>query len=669
MHIHSFVRLQTFLVFFPRIFTFGFSCQISLKRNVKKSPASSGAVPRWRALIECPVCEEKFLLETKKPGGQITCPGCRRPFELATSVPLPAEPKTTTEPKRPNDSPAAPGPKPTETSKTIPPPPPKSLPAARHRASQSAQGFKIQTELVPEERKRVSPLIVGLICLMTVGGVAAGLVYLENQKAAVIQQPENAAPDIESKSAKSESEPIDSAETPGSNENLATITPDPTPVAVAFTQRDLRFFSKKQMSDFFSRIRPHLVALEIEGPFGAREATGTIIDSRGWVVTSYRAIKDAYRIRVTAARKSLTEPRDSKPLQDLVRGIVATDAKNDLVILAVNRRFVVSLADVPIASRNRIVKGEYLVQAGPPTASNPFGLSEVRIESRGNFDGLPNKAKLRAESVELSQPDLTWLTFEGPVPTNAGMPLFRIDGTLAAMTVFRADRTSYGLPVHRLRSLMDSASGKIEPIRAPVVRAPTGQAVTLSNDSPAGQLINDLNQAGQQCVPFQFLPTNAREYALLQNFAKCNSAANEFVNVYDDEPDAVLVQLQQELWEKRLATGVQKIFASSPDRMLQLNQLASEQFRRGQANQIVFWGSPFVGGIQSSMLILKFQDRELFINVPFDPEAKPMLPESNWMVFVKTQSGARPRGVKLPGLETIRTETGVNYYAIGPLDQ
>ena len=619
-----------------------------------------------RGLIECPVCEEKFLLETKQPDKQITCPGCRRSFELATSVPLPDEPESTTELKQPSEAPASPGQNPLETSKSVLRP---SLPAIRDRASQHAPGFEIQTELVPAERKKISPLIVGLICLLTVGGVAAFLVHLENQKAAVSLRPENAATGIESESDQGQAEPSDPPKTASSNENRENWNPAPTPDAVAFAEQELRFFSKKQMSDFFSRIRPQLVALDIEGPFGTRNATGTIIDSRGWVVTSYRAIKDASRIQVTAARKSLTQPRDSPPLQDLVRGIVATDPKNDLAILAVNRRFVVSLADIQIASSNRIVKGEYLVQAGPPTDRNLFGHSEVRIQSRGNFDGLPDKAQLRAESLELSQPNLTWLTFEGPFPTNAGMPLFRIDGTLAAITVFRDDQTSYGLPVHRLGNLIDSASDKIEPIRVPAVRDSTGQAVTLSVGSPAEQLINDLNQAGQQCSPFQFLPTNQREYALLQNFSKCLSAANQFVNQFADEPDSVLVQLQQERWEKRLLTGVQKIFATDPDRLLQLNQLASEQFRRGNSNEVVFWGSPFVGGIQSSMLILKFQDRELFINVPFDPEAEPMLPESNWLVFLKTEPGARPLGIKVPGLETIRTETGVNYYAIGPLDE
>ena len=92
-----------------------------------------------------------------------------------------------------------------------------------------------------------------------------------------------------------------------------------------------------------------------------------IVDSRGWVLTSYHAIKDAWQVEVTASAKSLEALEKSKPLQDLARGVIAVDPVNDLAIIEVNRRFVVSLANVKIYDDDRIVSGEFLFQSEPPS--------------------------------------------------------------------------------------------------------------------------------------------------------------------------------------------------------------------------------------------------------------------------------------------------------------
>jgi S1-C subfamily serine protease len=613
------------------------------------------------SLIECPVCEEQFQLAPGQRNKQVTCPSCQRSFELATSVPVPIEVKLpTVSPARLTSSELA-------TTEKTPMVRAQSDPVI-DPTSKTAGGIEIRPNLFPRKRKKFDSIVVGLICFVTVIGVAIGLFYLESRRSEALTQLDDAA--TEAVLPQPESVATGRKENESSNDNQAEqISPQPRNTAVEFSEQKLRFFSKKQIKKSWSKIQPHLVSLEIENQFGKHAATGTIIDSRGWVVTSYQAIKDAWRIQVTAADKSLAAAEGSKPLQDLVQGIVATDPENNLAILAVNRRFVVSLADVGIADKNQIVKGEYLIQAAPPAKQNPFGSSEVRIQSRGSFDGLEKKARLRAESLDLSQSDLTWLTFEGPIPTNAGMPLFRVDGTLMAMTVFRDDQTSYGLSVHHLRKLIDSTNGTIEPIRAPVVRSPVGETVALSDDSVAKQLIIDLNQAGQKCEPFQFLPDDEREYSLLKDFAKSRAAAFEFIVDYEGEMDSVMVQMQLDQWGKKLTANIQKIFKSDPDRIFKLNQFAGPQIKRGDKNHVVFLGTLYIGGIQSSRLILKFYDSELFVSAPFDPEAEPMLPGSHWLFFVETPARARRLGISVPGDRIIPTETALIHYAVGPIEE
>lgn len=621
------------------------------------------------SLIECPYCEEKFQLAPSSHNKQIICPGCRRSFELATSVPLVTKGKLPNEPKLPTISPARVSSKETVAIEKTSASPEQAIRPAIEPVGNNSGSIQVRPNLYPRKQKKFDSILVGLFCLLTVIGVAIGLFYLESQRNKELAQLDEAVMDsVLPPTPSVTAVASEKNETPDEQQS-GTTSPEPTPDTAKFAEQDLRFFSKKQMKKSWSKIQPHLVSLEVENQFGKHTVTGTIIDSRGWVVTSYQAIKDAWRIQVTASKRSLATAESSKPLQDLAQGIVATDPENNLAILAVNRRFVVSLADVGIADQNKIVKGEFLVQAAPPSKQNPWGSSEARIQSRNDFDGLEKKARLRAESFDLTQSDLDWLTFKSPVATNAGMPLFRSDGTLVAMTVFRDGQTSYGLSVHHLKRLIGNADGTIEPIRAPIVRTSKGETATLSDDSVAKQLIFDLNQSGQKCEPFQFLATDESEYSLLQEFAKSRAAVFDYIVEYEDDMDSVMLQMQLDQWEKKLMANIQTIFASDPDRFRQLNQLAGREVKLGDKNQVVFLGTIYMGGIQSSRLISKINDSEIYVSAPFQPEAEPMLPGSQWLFFVETPARARRLGIKLAEDEVIPTETVTIRYAAGPLEE
>ena len=621
------------------------------------------------SLIECPVCEEKFQLVDDSPSKQVVCPGCHRSFELATSVPLFTKGEQPNESKLPTVSPARVASTEMAAMKKTSTAPEQSLRNTIEQSGNNPGSIQVRPNLYPRKQKKFDSILVGLICLLTVIGVAIGLFYMESQRNRGLTELDEAIMDSVLPQTASVTAAAPEENKSPKEEQSGKIIPEPIPDTVRVTDQELRFFSKKQMNKSWSKIQPHLVSLEIENQFGKHMATGTIIDSRGWVVTSYQAIKDAWRIQVTASDKSLAAAESSKSLQDLAKGVVATDPENNLAILAVNRRFVISLIDLGIADDNKIVKGEYLVQAAPPSNQNPFGRSEARIQAREDFAGLEKKARLRAESFSLTQSDLNWLTFKGPVPTNAGMPLFRSDGTLVAMTVFRDGQMSYGLSVHHLRRLIDSAGGTVEPIRAPIVRTQLGKSATLSDDSVAKQLIFELNQAGQKCEAFQFLPTDESEYSLLQDFARSRAAAFDYVVEYEGEMDSVMLQMQLDQWEQKLIANIQTIFEADPDRFVQLNQLAGRQIKLGDKNQVIFLGTIYLGGIQSSRVILKINDSEIYVSAPFQPDTEPMLPGSQWLFFVETPARARRLGIKLAGDEVIPTETATIRYAAGPLEE
>ena len=623
------------------------------------------------SIVECPVCEEHFR-PTRAPRNQVTCPSCRRTFDLSACLPL-ADSDVGPPTARPSPEALIGFDQPELASKSSTDPPPLKT-ATIEIATEGSSGPEVHPRHYYRSKRKTTGFLIVMLLIAVFVGVVGGLLVMQLQKN-IDAQNQLAARNAELESSETAIEPpamastpdVDTSAAPGTTQPDASTRPKNNQPRV-IPQQDFFYFSKQQSNECWQMTRPHLVSLDVEGSYGRQRAVGIIIDSRGWILTSYHAIKDAWNIQVTASTKSLADLDQTQPLTDLVRGIVATDPEHDLAILAINRRFVVSFADLKISDDNRIVQGEFLMQGAPPSEEAPFGLAELKIDQRTSLEGLGPGGKAKAENYQLMSPDLTWLTFASDQPVAPGTPLFRIDGTMVAMASFSVAEQAFCLPLEPLQRLINSADGEVKPFSPPVVKTSTGNVVTVDSDSPARKLTTKLNQIGQACEAFQFFPTDAQQYAQLQEFSRSIIATFDYLADSEDEAGVALVQADLDLWEKKLGINVSTIANREPERMKTLNQLARTEITKGNKTHVVFFGILYIGGIQSSKLILKFDEMETFVSTPFDPESEPMLPDSKWLFFVETPALARHLEIRVADEGNIPTESANLLYAVGPIE-
>jgi hypothetical protein len=647
--------------------------------------------------VECPVCEDTVDL-TSSSSQSIVCPTCRRPIDLKKTPPIRRQAITRSEILPQPTSKATPGnatPESLVSFKTTQrnEEPSATIPvdtSTEHQASMPPKlagqdGFKIRAGARTLKKHRNEKIVFALVVLATLFGIAFGIVFLRLQMedyddVAASNAPTSLNESTDAPTSVANSKLTEtSTDLEGDNDDSsltdADLGTEPEP-PFEMPPEAFSYFAKQQVEECWRIIRPHIVSLEIENQYGKKQAAATIVDSRGWILTSYQAIKDAWQIEVTAATAELDLKGDKKPLVDLARGIIAVDEAHDLAILSVNRRFVVSFSDLVVSEKNLLVPGEYLLQSGAPSRQNPHGKSEVQIKSRRNFEELdPDfQAKIRSTQSDESETDAplqtannSWLNLNGGELAVPGMPLFQIDGQMVGMIVFSNKKVSEALPVHHVRKLIESASGTATPFERPQARNKSGNVVNVDSGSEARKLTVKLNQAGQACEQFLWLATDRQQYAALQEFSRQLSASIDFTRDSDDEAGSELVQQQLEIWGEKLGNQLGRVIHNEPERLTKLNQFAASEIKKGDKNSVVFFGSLYIGGIESPKLILKFDEMETFVNAPFNPEDPPMMPDSNWLFFVETPSLARPLKINHPFEGAIPTHSATILYAIGPI--
>ncbi len=336
-------------------------------------------------IIECPICEDRFDLPDLVESGKISCPTCQRQFtpprHTLTAANSKAPPPFGSARSQENLTPAGP---------SVPPP---QRPLARRLAGDPSLPIdeKINTKSVAVIRhhrsiRRLRPWLVGLVTLGLLG-VAAVLTLLilnaiQSSNWVSVEQAEldlinqelmDAAQAEAEKSAKLALGPEISRSTVVDAGLREKIIPIPQPPS--------KIIRSGRLDDCWMRVRPFIVKLTAQTPLGPKSLTGTIIDSRGWVATSYRAIQGAGEIEVSQSPKTSDDLNSSSLLTDKVRGIIATDFEHDLAILSVNRRFVVSFSDLPMIEQDHLVISEYLVQCVAPTGQYPWSATECRIDN------------------------------------------------------------------------------------------------------------------------------------------------------------------------------------------------------------------------------------------------------------------------------------------------
>ena len=353
-----------------------------------------------------------------------------------------------------------------------------------------------------------------------------------------------------------------------------------------WTQPRKQRFSGKALRESWLAVQPHLVKLTVDSPFGTRVVTGTLIDSRGWVLTSYRAVQQARSITVQGCPKSAPVSADGSAdeLVDQVRGYLATDPQHDLVILQVNRRFVISFRELEFAKQDRIVTSQRLIQCLVPTDAYPWPTTECRVRRQRTEDLEPALAeRLRAAGLETDQ--MEWLAHDNPAPTLPGALLVDAEGTVQAMTLGIApipprSGTSVAIPAHFIRELKASANGVVQSLPLPAA-AEAGNAaarraqpsdrwsgtpnagalpdglVALPTTSKHRSLSVALNRAGDACRQFGWWPGDATRSVALNDFVTQWTRARKIVeNREGSDQELEMLQQQVDFWAGQLKQRV-----------------------------------------------------------------------------------------------------------------
>lgn len=449
-------------------------------------------------------------------------------------------------------------------------------------------------------------------------------------------------------------------------------------------QPDFRFFSKKQLDEIWRLTKPNLVELNIEGPYGKQKAVGLIVDSRGWIVTSYQAVKDATRIEVTAAIEPLNQKNVDAPLVDLVRGRVIDDPKNDLAILAINRRFVVSLADAAISAQDRLVPAIRLLAAAPPSSTNHWGICEANIAQRSVVDQLPLAAKSRIESIDIGHAELSWLTIEGDFEWLPGTPLLDQSGKVQAMISFSPtnsdpspnpkQRRALAVPMATLSALTKKATGEVKPLGSNLVQTADGKSGLLPDNHPTKKLMVEISISAMECREFGWLPETDEQYRQLTDFAKSLVAGKDFL--LSNEPDyqtpaaevVAFEQVQKRVQEvtEEVSSRIQEVLDEDQAQPEPLNRFAEQKVKSDEDGMVVLYGRVFESGLQLQQFIVKIEGLDTYCAIPFDPAARPLRPGTCWWMVVETKN-SEPTIYKIDENRSIQAYPVFQRIEIGPL--
>lgn len=143
-------------------------------------------------------------------------------------------------------------------------------------------------------------------------------------------------------------------------------------------------------------------------PQSGGSGSGTIIDSRGYVLTNYHVIKDAYKLFVNTADGGQHEAR-----------VLGSDPQNDLAIIAFNPPATLVLKPIPFGTSRNLKVGQTVYAIG-----NPFGLE--RTLTQGIVSGLGRPIQ-KDDTTVLQNMIQTDASIN---PGNSGGPLFNSKGEM-----------------------------------------------------------------------------------------------------------------------------------------------------------------------------------------------------------------------------------------------
>ena len=643
--------------------------------------------------VECPICEQQFAAIEKSEDSVIICPSCSRSFPISPEVSIQRPlTKSTRLPipdhnARISDQVVAPASS-AQLSEFDSPENSGSTTATIDHTTQSQPSEEfvqpekhlLESQIRRRGKRRLLATLTTFGILTIVIGILATLLVIQLQKGnrVAATESETATPEsldsqMDTADAKLPPEVAADQLVTSGNENTAAVAPetnnDQTFQLSNFPPQEFEFLKKKTTRECWESIQQNTVSLIVHDATGTHEATGTIVDSRGWILTSYSSIASASRIEVTASAKSISDLPDDTLLTDDVRGIIASDAEHDLALLTINRRFVVSLAPASPIQRVNIVQDEHLIQCCPPSESQPYSGTETEIVARETLDNLDPSAQSEIEKRKLdSDTDLDWFVTSSQTMPPPGTPILKEDGTFSAMHVFSHDNFGYAIPVDRVQSLIDSADeDDIKPIRSLGGTTGTDQMVSVADNHPMRERSVRLNKLGEECSGFDWIPKTEEQYKTLQQFARGFTQALIYIEA-NNEKDELADQVgniinQTEQWSQLLTEAMSDLQREDLIALRKMNEFAKIAIK--QENEFV----PFYGRVHSIIIeakrtLLLFDDNKTGVSVRFESN---MQLESEWLFFVQTSTSRRPV-VHTVRDQKIEAELAEIRFAMGPMN-
>ena len=421
-----------------------------------------------------------------------------------------------------------------------------------------------------------------------------------------------------------------------------------------------RFKPKKAVDDAWFLLQPYLVELHAESPSGPSFATGTIIDSRGWVLTSYSAVQGAATIHVRSARKNKDDT--SERIVDTVRGYIAVDESLDLAILSVNRRLVDTFEDLTIATEDNLFASQYVVQCQSPSLVFPQQAVESRVLSRGKFSTLAELDSERLERQNVAT-EVEWIHHQQNSPLVSGAILMGDTGNMIGMnTGFRTGREHHiiAVPSTEIAKFTATAETDAEKIQdlpiggaadpsiallsAGGTSAPDNDGSQTQDSPPEGSLLGPvqrLNRFGNECELFGWKSQNEIDDKSFRNFVK---AYVELSNSDTEDAQAAnAVGDQLDGWQQKLAAA----FGTAADWTLEQQASFNRKFAAVQHDS----EQPFIGFARvkysvtecpriaiggddpQESVVFEFKGTDMAIVTNHSSQWRPMPPDSPWLLI------------------------------------
>ncbi len=633
--------------------------------------------------IECPLCEAVFETEMSGSSEQLNCPFCNHSFDptMALEVSKSSGPASLAIPLPPG------APEPVAESVTgsrpvqpTPPPPladPVNLSARQDENSVSLH--QVRRKLRDKKRKRNAiSLAIGLLLTCTILTLLMLLVFrLGNID---LFGDSAGTPDV----AQTLDEPVNEADPVTDVDDSAEATQQQVvnePVVTRLADlpaQKFEFLTAGEVAEVWEIAQPRVVELTIYKPGQTIQAVGTIVDSRGWLLTSFHAVQGATRIEVRAAAKLIDEAASEELLRDEVRGIVASNPQLDQILLSINRRFVVTFGDLTLADQIRVVPGQYLIQTAPPATDNPYGAVEVRIADRITANNITGAAEAEIANRKLESGSLEWLVAETVAAAQPGTPLFNRDGELVGQIVFCSGAFSYCLPTDSMPELAKLASDRPQPLASIASQEQLQQIDNqLSDVHPMNATAQQMNEWGQQCEQFGWIATTASQFETWQTFSARVADVLRFTLENQNNPreSDQVEKLERQItrWQETISRATSQPDDQRQSSIKEMNRLAARQLiprtLAGDAQFVPFFGKVLTAGVMSpdpDAMFLEIGDGGGYFRVPFEPTGEVMRPGTRWLFIVRRQSLREAKRYKESDLQ-FEAVTGDLQFAIGPL--